>query len=135
MTPLLLLPWVLQPSFWNPDNVFVYDDIYDGSGRLVQKANHAGSLPNPGFSENRAASSFWRISAARVSLNRLTIAYSLPKNWLKGSGLQNVRLNLTGQNLINFYNPNPDGYFNPMAGTYGKYPNLRKWTFGVNVTF
>ena len=94
-----------MPSFWNPDNVFVYDDIYDGSGRLVQKANH------------------------------LTIAYSLPKNWLKGSGLQNVRLNLTGQNLINFYNPNPDGYFNPMAGTYGKYPNLRKWTFGVNVTF
>ena len=124
-----------MPSFWNPDNVFVYDDIYDGSGRLVQKANHAGTLPNPGFAENRAASSYWRISAARVSLNRLTIAYSLPKNWLKGSGLQNVRLNLTGQNLINFYNPNPDGYFNPMAGTYGKYPNLRKWTFGVNVTF
>lgn len=124
-----------MPSFWNPDDIFVYDDIYDGQGNLIMKANRNGSLPNPGFSINSAASSFWRISAARVSLNRLTLAYNLPKAWFKGIGIQSARINVTGQNLINFYNDNPDKYFNPMAGNYGSYPNLRKWTIGVNLGF
>ena len=124
-----------MPSFWNPDDIFVYDDIYDGQGRLIQKANRNGSLPNPGFSINSDASSFWRISAARITLNRLTLAYSLPKAWFKGTGIQSVRFNVTGQNLINFYNDNPDKFFNPMAGNYGDYPNLRKWTIGLNLGF
>lgn len=126
-----------MPSFWNPDNVFVYQDVYDGQGNLVQAANRNACLPNPGYSINTVASSFWRISAAQVTLNRLTLAYSLPKAWLKalGIGIQNVRLNLTGQNLINFYNPYPDNFYSPYAGTYGNYPNLRKWTLGVNVSF
>ena len=126
-----------MPSFWNPDNVFVYQDVYDGQGNLVQAANRNACLPNPGYSINIVASSFWRISAAQVTLNRLTLAYSLPKAWLKalGIGIQNVRLNLTGQNLINFYNPYPDNFYSPYAGTYGNYPNLRKWTLGVNVSF
>ena len=42
---------------------------------------------------------------------------------------------MTGQNLINFYNPYPDSFTNPMAGGYGSYPNLRKWTVGVNLSF
>lgn len=126
-----------MPSFWNPDNVFVYQDVYDGQGNLIQAANRNACLPNPGYSINTVASSFWRISAAQVTLNRLTLAYSLPKAWLKslGIGIQNVRLNLTGQNLINFYNPYPDNFYSPYAGTYGNYPNLRKWTLGVNVSF
>ncbi len=124
-----------MPSFWNPDDVFVYNDIYDGSGRLIQRANRTASMPNPGFSVNTKHSSFWRVSAARVTLNRLTVAYSLPKNWVKVIGLQSARINVTGQNLINFYNPYPDNFFNPMAGNYGNYPNLRKWTFGINLTF
>lgn len=126
-----------MPSFWNPDNVFVYQDVYDGQGNLVQAANRNACLPNPGYSINTVASSFWRISAAQVTLNRFTLAYSLPKAWLKalGIGIQNVRLNLTGQNLINFYNPYPDNFYSPYAGTYGNYPNLRKWTLGVNVSF
>ncbi|GJG36600.1 SusC/RagA family TonB-linked outer membrane protein [Prevotella lacticifex] len=126
-----------MPSFWNPDNVFVYQNVYDGQGNLIQAANRNACLPNPGYSINTVASSFWRISAAQVTLNRLTLAYSLPKAWLKalGIGIQNVRLNLTGQNLINFYNPYPDNFYSPYAGTYGNYPNLRKWTLGVNVSF
>ena len=124
-----------MPSFWNPDDVFVYDDIYDGQGNMIQKANRNASMPNPGFSINSAASSFWRISAARVTLNRLTVAYNLPKAWFKGIGIQSARINVTGQNLINFYNDNPDKFFNPMAGNYGTYPNLRKWTIGVNLGF
>ena len=126
---------VNMPSFWNPDDVFVYEDIYDGQGRLIQKANLNGGLPNPGFAINSRASDFWRVSAARVSLNRLTIGYTIPKNWIKPIGLQSARINITGQNLLNFYNPYPDKFLSPMSASYDRYPNLRKWTIGVNLTF
>lgn len=124
-----------MPSFWNPDNMFVYQDIYDASGNLLMKANRNGSMPNLAYSSvNSVQSSFWRVSGTRVTLNRLTLAYSLPKSWLKPIGLEGVRLNVTGQNLLSFYNPYPDNYIDPMS-SYGDYPALRKWTIGVNVSF
>lgn len=124
-----------MPSFWNPDDMFVYSDIYDASGNLLMKANHNASLPNLAYSDiNSVRSSFWRISGTRVRLSRLTLAYSLPKNWLKPIGLESVRFNVTGQNLLSFYNPYPDNYIDPMC-KYGYYPALRKWTIGVNVSF
>lgn len=132
------LEYANMPSFWNPDDMFVYQDIYDGSGNLVMAANRQGALPNLAYSSvNSIASSFWRISDATVQLTRLTLAYTLPKNWLTALkiGIKNVRFNITGQNLINFYNPYPDHFTNPMAGSYGRYPNLRKWTIGVNLSF
>ena len=125
-----------MPSFWNPDNMYAYQDVYDGSGNLVVKANREAHYPNLAYqSVNAVASNFWRISAASVRLSRLTLAYQLPKEWFKSIGIKNVRINVTGQNLINFYNPYPDKFTSPMAGTYGAYPTLRKWDIGLNVSF
>ncbi len=125
-----------MPSFWNPDNMYVYQDIYDGSGNLVMAQNREAEYPNLAYQNvNAIASSFWRISNASVRLSRLTIAYALPSAWLKNTGIKGIRINVTGQNLINFYNPYPDHFTNPMAGAFGSYPNLRKWTVGVNLSF
>ena len=124
-----------MPSFWNPDNMYVYQDIYDGQGNLVMSANHNAAYPNLNYGINSTASSFWRISAARVSLNRLTVAYTIPSQWVKKIGIQSARVNITGQNILDFYNPYPDHFTTPMAGSYGAYPNLRKWTIGVNLSF
>ena len=130
------LEYCNMPSFWNPDNMYVYQDIYDGSGNLIMSANQAAQYPNLAYSSvNGVTSSFWRVSAARVQLNRLTLAYTIPSMWVKKIGIQSARVNITGQNLINFYNPYPDNFINPMAGSYGNYPTLRKWTIGVNLTF
>ena len=124
-----------MPSFWNPDNMYSYQDVYDGSGNLVVKKNIDADYPNLAYGINSTTSSFWRISAASVRLSRLTLAYTLPNNWFKSVGIKNVRINITGQNILNFYNPYPDKFTNPMAGTYGNYPNLRKWDVGVNMSF
>ena len=125
-----------MPSFWNPDNMYAYQDVYDGSGNLVVKQNREAQYPNLAYqSVNAVASNFWRISAASVRLSRLTLAYQLPKEWFKSIGIKNVRINVTGQNLINFYNPYPEKFTSPMAGTYGAYPTLRKWDIGLNVSF
>jgi TonB-linked SusC/RagA family outer membrane protein len=124
-----------MPSFWNPDNMFVYQDIYDGSGNLVMKQNREASMPNLAYSDvNSVQSSFWRISGTRVSFTRLTLAYSIPANLIKGIGLQSCRFNITGQNLLSLYNPYPDNFMDPMT-SYGSYPALRKFTVGVNLTF
>ena len=125
-----------MPSFWNPDNMFVYQDIYDGDGNLVVAENRNGHYPNLAYSSvNAYDSTFWRISGTRVRLNRLTLAYSLPKKWLKPIGISAVRVNVTGQNICDFYNPYPEKFMDPMSGSYGSYPTLRKFTIGLNVTF
>ena len=125
-----------MPSFWNVDNMFVYQDIYDGSGNLIESANRDAKYPNLSYSSvNAITSSFWRVSDTRITLNRLTIAYTIPKAWVQKIGVKSARVNITGQNLINFYNPYPDKFTSPMAGNYGSYPNLRKFTVGVNLSF
>ena len=130
--------WINMPSFWNVDNMYSYENIYDAQGNLVVAQNRDGLYPNLAYSSvNSVTSSFWRISSARVALNRLTLAYSVPKAFLAGLGigLQSARFNVTAQNLLDFYNPYPDSFTTPLAGSYGSYPNLRKWTIGVNLTF
>ncbi|MBD3592642.1 TonB-dependent receptor [Bacteroides sp. GM023] len=124
-----------MPSFWKPDNVYVYEDIYDASGNLVMSQNREASLPNLKYSDiNAVTSSFWRVNGTRVTLNRITLAYALPKQWIKKIGLSSCRFNITGQNLLSLYNPYPDNFMDPQC-SYGSYPKLRKFTIGVNVGF
>ena len=120
------------------EDMFIYEDVLDASGNVIAKANKNGRWPNFGYTEksiNSQRSTFWRISAARLYLRNITLAYTLPKNIVKKFGMNNVRLNATCQNALNFYNPYPDGVWNDFAGNYGRYPVVRKITFGINVTF
>lgn len=124
-----------MPSFWNPDDVYVYEDILDEAGNVLLEQNRDAYYPNPNWGINSNSSTFWRISAASVRLSRLTLAYTVPSKWTKKIGINSVRVNVTGQNLINFYNPLPDKFMSTMAGSYLSYPNLRKFTIGVNLSF
>lgn len=125
-----------MPSFWNPDNMYVYEDILDASGNLVMAENREALYPNLEWSSvNSVASTFWRVSAAQFRLTRLTLAYTIPSKYTKKIGINSARFNITGQNLLNFLNPYPDHFMSPMAGNYGSYPNLRKFTVGVNLSF
>lgn len=129
------LEYANMPSFWNADNMFVYQDVVDASGNLVVKANRNGIYPNLRYvSVNSMSSTFWRVSGTRIRLNRVTFAYKIPSSLTKKVGIESCRLNLTGQNLLSFCNPYPDNFIDPMA-SYGTYPTLRKFTIGINVTF
>ena len=123
-----------MPSFWNPDDMFVYQDIVDASGNVTVAQNHEGSMPNLAYSINSQTSSFWRVSGTRATWRRLTLAYTFPKAWVNKIHLKNARINVTGQNLLSLYNPYPDKFIDPMM-SYGRYPTLRKFTVGVNLTF
>lgn len=121
------------PSFW-ADNMFVYKDVLDANGNVVAEANRNAKYPNLHYSLNSNTSTFWKISGTRWTLNNITFAYTLPKQFVNKLGVENCRLNLTGQNLLSFFNPYPDNFMDPLQ-SYGSYPTLRKFTLGVNLTF
>ncbi len=124
-----------MPSFWNPDNMFSYQDVYDASGNLVVAQNLDAKYPSLAYTDvNNNDSTFWRISGTRVTLNRLTLAYRIPSKYTKMVGISSFRINVTAQNVCSFFNPYPDKYINALTG-YQKYPNLRRITIGLNVSF
>ncbi len=124
-----------MPSFWNVDNMYSYEDVYDASGNLVVAENRNAKYPNLAYSSiNSVTSTFWRVSGARVRLNRLTVAYNVPTKYISKLGVNSCRVNITGQNLLNLYNPYPENFMDPST-TYGAYPTLRKFTFGLNLSF
>lgn len=128
------LEYINLPSFWK--DMFVYQDVLDANGNVTVPQNLNAIYPNMQYNDvNSVNSTFWQVNATRITLRNLTIAYALPKAWLAPLGISGCRLNLTGQNLLSFYNPYPDKFMDSWAGNYGKYPNLRKFSLGVNVTF
>jgi hypothetical protein len=117
-------------------NMFNYSDIYDAQGNVTVPRNVDAYMPNMRYSNvNQAASSFWLVDNKQLTLRNVTLAYQLPKAILKPIGVQGVKLNLTVQNAINFFNPYPDKSWASYGGTYTRYPSLRKITMGVNVSF
>lgn len=117
-------------------DMFNYQDIYDASGNITVPANIDAAFPNMRYSDiNTTPSSFWLVDGTTISLRNVTLAWTVPQKWVKYIGLSSVRLNLTCQNAINFINPYPDDSWASYGGTYTRYPNLRKITMGINVSF
>ncbi len=122
------------PAFWK--DMFVYQDVTDAQGYVIAEQNLDARYPNAKYGNvNNVESTFWRVSAAEVSLRNITVAYTLPKKWLTPVGISSCRLNLTCQNALNFVSPHIEDAWSSWGGNYGYYPNLRKITLGVNVSF
>jgi len=122
------------PSFWS-GNMYVYNDVYDAQNRIVAHQNREADYPNLRFAGiNSVASTFWKVNNANVMLRNLTVAYTIPRSLVQKIGIESCRVNLTGQNLMDFYNPYPDKFMSQNS-SYSVYPTLRKFTLGVNVTF
>lgn len=119
-------------TVWSPDSF--WKDMFD------EETNPNGAYPNLGCDRViggsvLADSDFWAIETFRCYVRNLTIAYSLPKKWIAPLRMQSVRLNLSGNNLWDLYNPYPDHYRNMYNAGNADYPTLRTWSLGVNVTF
>lgn len=85
-------------------DMFVYEDIYDANNIVTVAQNRNAKYPNIRYSSvNGAPSTFWKVSAATVQLRNMTVAYALPKEWLKIIGISSCRFNLTCQNVFNLH--------------------------------
>lgn len=92
---------------------------------------------------NRRVSDRYLEDGSFVRLKNLTFGYKLPENVLRKLRLSNLRVYVTGQNLLTFTNYNG---FDPEVSTFGEvslsagtdfltFPQARTVLFGLNVGF
>jgi len=98
--------------------------------------NVDGKYPNIYYStQNNLTSDFWQVSSFRCYVRNMNFAYTVPKEITSKLGLESAKFSLGGNNLWDFFNPYPNRYRNMYDGTNTKYPTLRTWVLGVNLTF
>ncbi|MBB5637206.1 TonB-linked SusC/RagA family outer membrane protein [Pedobacter cryoconitis] len=75
-------------------------------------------------------------SATYARLKTVTLGYNLPKKVSGRLGVQNLRVTLTGENLLTFYGHKGMDPEQTISGsTYFRYPAMRTVSAGINVTF
>jgi TonB-linked SusC/RagA family outer membrane protein len=84
--------------------------------------------------QNYQSSSYWVRSGAYLRLKSLQLGYTLPKAWMQQVGLSRARVYVSGQNLLTFTSLPSD--IDPEAPNDSRYyPQVRTFTFGLNVAF
>ncbi len=147
--------WSLSVMFQGVDKVSRYYDaeslyaFVDG-GKV--KEHHLDRW-NPGMSEaynlanakypllhyndygnhNQQTNSYFLKNGAFVRLKNAEIAYTLPKQWLRGIGISDVRIYANGNNLFTW--DNLDGMTDPESTNSNLYPIMKSFNFGVNIKF
>ena len=99
-------------------------------------ANGIPQINNKLSSYNNAESSRWLVSASYLVLKNLYASYALPKAWTKTVGMQDVRLNLSCENLFTVTKRrgmNPQQSFGGSQLNYLVTP--RVFTVGIDVKF
>lgn len=84
---------------------------------------------------NRKTSDFWLQDATYLRLKNLNISYTIPNEWTKKAGIQDLRLFIAGSNLLTIsklgiYKNSQD----PEGGGLKYYPPVKTVSFGLNVT-
>jgi TonB-linked SusC/RagA family outer membrane protein len=82
------------------------------------------------------ASTRFLYSATYARLKNVNLSYRLPKSVSNKIGIDNLKFFLTGENLLTFYgHKGMDPEQTIQGGTYYRYPAIRTYSAGVNLTF
>lgn len=115
--------------------------VAPGNNSLAYFANNTwapdnvdATLPAPRQAED---TDFYRFQSNYVRLKTLETGYTLPEHLVNTIGLENVRLYVSGFNLITFDANSNLGTTDPeqIDGLGWDFPNLRTWNLGVNISF
>ena len=93
--------------------------------RLIAASSH----------NNFQTSDFWMYDASYLRLKNLTLGYTIPKDLLKKVHIENLRVFVTGNNLLTFdHMPKGIDPESP-AGDISTYPLTSTYAVGLNLTF
>ncbi|PRD49304.1 SusC/RagA family TonB-linked outer membrane protein [Sphingobacterium haloxyli] len=108
-----------RPIIWN--------DIWD------PELNPNGTMPNPNW-ENmyNLSSNFWKVSPFRMQVTSFNLGYSLPAQLLDNLKVSNARLYFSAINPLGLYQAY--SYRDTYGGAWNSYPNLKTFSFGLNLT-
>ncbi|TYP95874.1 TonB-linked SusC/RagA family outer membrane protein [Sphingobacterium allocomposti] len=105
----------------------IWGDVYD------PVINPTGTMPNPNW-ENiyNVSSDFWRVSAFRMRVTSLNLGYSLPRSVVERMKVANARLYFSAMNPLGLYQA--FSYKDTYGTAWDSYPNLKTFSFGLNLT-
>ena len=81
---------------------------------------------------------FWLNNASYLRLKSIELSYTLPTGWFKSTPIENIRLSLSGYNLLTFSNIkniDPETQENSQGWAAWNTPQNKVYNFGINVTF
>jgi hypothetical protein len=119
-----------QVSFYNGENILASFKDHWKPENLNAKYPRLtyGSVAN-----NIHTSTFWLQDATYIRLKNIQLGYTLPKQWLSKANLENVRVFVSGYNLLTFDDVSP---FDPEAvGSAWYYPQQKSVSGGISITF
>ena len=79
--------------------------------------------------------SYWFADGSYVKLKNVTLGYTFPDRWMKSASISNLRLYVTGANLLTFNKNSLIKHYDPERGGAATDPLTRQFVFGVNVNF
>ncbi|MBG6236264.1 TonB-linked SusC/RagA family outer membrane protein [Pedobacter sp. CAN_A7] len=86
------------------------------------------------FNDNTTNSTQWLLNAGFLKLRNVELGYNLPKDLLAKVKVKNVRVSVSGSNLLIIYDHMKNLGFDPETTDYWYYPPQRVVNFGINVT-
>ena len=113
--------------------------LYKGWTRW-EKPGDIATHPKPEYNHNTMSnytSSRYLENGSYLKMRNITLGYSLPVKWIQSMHLSNVRLYVTGENLLTiteYSGVDPEMGLNGFTSTSG-YPKTKSCLFGINVTF
>jgi TonB-linked SusC/RagA family outer membrane protein len=135
----------LDETLYGRETGVVGDGVMsDGNGGYVQnnvvvagKAYNQFAYNYSNFTESGV------FDASYVKLRQVIFGYSLPKEWLKGSFIQDLKFSVVGRNLALLYSKtphiDPESAFSNSNGEqgqeFGQLPSARSYGFNVNLKF
>jgi TonB-linked SusC/RagA family outer membrane protein len=110
---------------WTPSN-------RNGTYPVLHAAN--ASVPS---APNFQPSSYWAYDATYVRLKNIQIAYNLPKKMIKFLNVSNIKLSISGQNLLAWTPDKRMDNYDPEQISSGRvlYPIMSIYNVGLNVAF
>jgi TonB-linked SusC/RagA family outer membrane protein len=110
-----LLPNAIWSDHWTPEN-----------------PNAKMPMMRPDWMNfDNVASTFWLYDASFIRLKNMQLGYSFPTGFMKKSGMRNLKLFASATNLFFISKFN---FYDPEAGTANGYPNMKTFSFGLNLT-
>lgn len=117
-------------DYWTPDNQDAFFTRLYATG-------------NANADANTAVQTRYLFDTSYLDIKSVVLSYALPQKWLKKAGIGQLSVFINGENLYSF-NHMPKG-LHPDSKTRGvtsgvssggvTYPVMRKFTFGVNLSF
>lgn len=121
--------------------------FYNGAGITKEWATDSWTTDRPnatlprltterGYPQNFENSTFWLKDASYLRLKNIQIGYTLPKKLFEGTGINELKIFINGQNLLTFSKfklVDPERV--TTLNTIYSYPSVKMYTAGINLTF